>query len=70
MKVMNYHGVAWDMIVKIESWSGNDNFSRASIDNFKIILGMELLCETKMVPTSYLRIIDILDEKASYMVPA
>ncbi|CAN6470645.1 unnamed protein product [Victoria cruziana] len=61
-------GVARDVDVKIENWSGNANFSVAPIDDYKMILGMDLMYKTKMVPMPHLRTIASLDEKAPYMI--
>ncbi|CAN6473311.1 unnamed protein product [Victoria cruziana] len=63
-------GVARDVAVKIENWSGKANFSVAPIDDYKMILGMDLMCMAKMVPMPHLRTIASLDEKAPYMIPA
>ncbi|CAN6451992.1 unnamed protein product [Victoria cruziana] len=63
-------GVARDVAVKIENWSGKTNFSVAPIDDYKMILGIDLMCKAKMVPMPYLRTIASLDEKAPYMIPA
>ncbi|CAN6472639.1 unnamed protein product [Victoria cruziana] len=63
-------GVARDVAVKIENWSGKANFSVAPIDDYKMILGMDLMCKAKMVPMPHLRTIASLDEKAPYMIPA
>ncbi|CAN6455079.1 unnamed protein product [Victoria cruziana] len=63
-------GVARDVAMKVESWSGKANFSVAPMDDFKMILGMELMCKAKMVPMPHLRTIGILDEKAPCMIQA
>ncbi|CAN6454292.1 unnamed protein product [Victoria cruziana] len=75
MKAMNFVakpicGMAWDVAVKIESWLGKANFSVALIDDYKMILGMELMCKAKMVPIPHLRTIASLYEKASCMILA
>ncbi|CAN6449072.1 unnamed protein product [Victoria cruziana] len=62
--------VARDVAVKIENWSENVNFSIAPIDDYKMILGIDLMCKAKMVPMPHLRTIASLDEKTSYMIPA
>lgn len=59
MKAMNskakpIHVVIENVTVKFDSWSRNANFSMASMDDFKMILCMKLLCKVKMVPISHL----------------
>ncbi|CAN6477675.1 unnamed protein product [Victoria cruziana] len=75
MKAMNSEAkpicsVARDVAVKIESLSGKANFLVAPIDDYKMILGIKLICKTKMVPMPHLRTIVSLDEKSSCMIPA
>ncbi|KAF3785472.1 hypothetical protein EJ110_NYTH27764 [Nymphaea thermarum] len=64
------HGVAQDAVVKIESWSGRANFSVVPMDDFQMILGMELLSTAKMVSMPHLCSISIMDEKSPCMVTA
>ncbi|KAF3771576.1 hypothetical protein EJ110_NYTH60137 [Nymphaea thermarum] len=63
------HGVARDAVVKVESWSGRVNFSVVPMDDFRMILGLELLNTAKMVPMPHLHCIVIMDEKSPCMVP-
>ncbi|CAN6477302.1 unnamed protein product [Victoria cruziana] len=63
-------GVAWDVALKIENWLGKANFSVAPTDNYKMILGMDLMCKAKIVPMPHLGTIASLDEKAPYMILA
>ncbi|CAN6443090.1 unnamed protein product [Victoria cruziana] len=60
--------VARDVAVKIENWSEKANFSVAPIDDYKMILRIDLMCKVKMVPILHLRTIVSLDEKAPYMI--
>ncbi|CAN6454511.1 unnamed protein product [Victoria cruziana] len=75
MKVMNSEakpicGVARDVAVKIKNLSGKTNFSVAPIDDYKMILGIDLMCKAKMVSMPHLRTIASLDENVPYMIPA
>ncbi|KAF3781173.1 hypothetical protein EJ110_NYTH34457 [Nymphaea thermarum] len=58
-----------DAVVKIEGWSGRANFSVVQTDDFQMILGMEFLCASKMVPMPHLRSVSIMDERHPCMVP-
>uniref|UniRef100_A0A5K1C523 Aspartic peptidase DDI1-type domain-containing protein n=1 Tax=Nymphaea colorata TaxID=210225 RepID=A0A5K1C523_9MAGN len=64
------YAIVRDAVVKIEGWSGRANFSVVQTDDFQMILGMEFLCASKMVPMPHLRSVSIMDERHPCMVPA
>uniref|UniRef100_A0A5K0ZCM5 Uncharacterized protein n=1 Tax=Nymphaea colorata TaxID=210225 RepID=A0A5K0ZCM5_9MAGN len=69
-KAKPIHGVARDVVVKIESWSEKANFSVVPMDDYQMILGMELLSVAKMVPMPHLHSVSIMDEKSPCMLLA
>ena len=55
--------------MKIRPWEGKVNFIVAPIDDFKIVIRMDFLCQVKAVPIPFLRSIAILEEETPCMVP-
>ncbi|KAF3780593.1 hypothetical protein EJ110_NYTH38817 [Nymphaea thermarum] len=68
-KAQPIHGVARDVVVKVEGWSRKANFSVVQTADFQVILGIEFLSAAKMVPMPHLRCVSIMDEKHPCMVP-
>uniref|UniRef100_A0A5K0XDL7 Aspartic peptidase DDI1-type domain-containing protein n=1 Tax=Nymphaea colorata TaxID=210225 RepID=A0A5K0XDL7_9MAGN len=63
------HGVARDVVVKIDSWSEKSNFFVVPMNDYQMILGMELLSAVNMVLMPHLRSVSIMDEKSPCIVP-
>ena len=55
--------------MKIGPWEGKVNLTVAPMDDFKIVMGMDFLCQVKAVPIPFLRSMAILEEEAPCMVP-
>ncbi|KAF3785838.1 hypothetical protein EJ110_NYTH26888 [Nymphaea thermarum] len=57
------YAIVRDAVVKIEGWSERANFLVVQTEDFQIILSMEFLCATKIVPMPHLRSVNIMDER-------
>ena len=59
MKVVNskakqISGLAKGVPIKIGTWRGSTNMMAVPLDDFQVILGMEFMHATKLVPMSFL----------------
>ncbi|GJW46555.1 gag-aspartyl protease domain-containing protein [Tanacetum coccineum] len=55
------HGVAKDVRAKIEEWEGTIDLSVVSMDDFKVVLGLEFLDKVRVFPMSFANSLCILD---------
>ncbi|WKA10666.1 hypothetical protein VitviT2T_028228 [Vitis vinifera] len=62
------HGVARGVTMHIGSWEGRVDLTVAPMDDFKMVLGMDLLQKVKVVPLPFLRSMAILEEEKPCMV--
>ena len=57
-------GVARGVTMKIGPWEGKVDFTVAPMDDFKVVIGMDFLCQVKAVPIPFLRSVAITESKA------
>ena len=55
--------------MRIRQWEGKVDFTMAPMDDFKVVLGMDFLCQVKVMLLPFLRSMAILEEEAPCMVP-
>lgn len=63
-------GVAKGVSITVGPWVGTANFTAATIDDFKVILGIDFLASSKAVPMPHLGALSIMQEAAPCMVLA
>ena len=62
-------GLVRGVTMKIGPWEGKVDFTVAPMDDFKIVIGMDFLCQVRAVPIPFLRSMPILEKEAPCMVP-
>ncbi|XP_068644858.1 uncharacterized protein [Aristolochia californica] len=61
-------GVAKGIAFKVGEWQSTINLTTVSMDDFKVIFGMEFLSLAKVIPMPCLGVLSFLDEKTPCMV--
>nr|GEU73013.1 zinc finger, CCHC-type [Tanacetum cinerariifolium] len=62
------HGVAKDVLAKIEEWDGMIDLSVVPMDDIKVVLGLEFLDKVRVFPMSFANSLCILDGGKTCMV--
>ena len=62
-------GLAKGVPIKIGTWSGNTNMMAVPLDDFQVILGIEFIHATKLVPMSFLNSLCVMGGDDPCVVP-